>query len=191
MKQIILSSLLLTTLFVTGITQSAAQPAGYKAGTITTDDGTTKEGFIKESFKGKASLQFQSADGKKTIYSGADIKEVSIEGVVYITYLSDFFKVIKSGEKVSLFQKASDASGKLLYNGADVVGVSTGTEGAINDLFVRKNGEQTLALVTRKNMEVVLSEKFSGCSALAESIKNKKISYEEIDKIVQQYNDCK
>jgi len=46
-------------------------------------------------------------------------------------------------------------------------------------------------LVTRKNMEVVLSEKFSDCSALAESIKNKKISYEEIEKIVQQYNDCK
>ena len=67
MKQIILSSLLLTTLFVIGITQSAAQSAGYKAGTITTDDGTRKEGFIKESFKGKASLQFQSADGKKTI----------------------------------------------------------------------------------------------------------------------------
>jgi hypothetical protein len=191
MKQIILSSLLLTTLFFTGINQSSAQPAGYKAGTITTDDGTKKEGFIKENFKGKASLQFQSADGKKTIYSGADIKEVSIEGVVYITYRSDFFKVIKSGDKVSLVQKSSDASGKLLYNGADVVGVSTGTEGAINDLLVRKSGEQMLVLVTKKNIETVLNEKFSDCSVLAESIKNKKISYEEIEKIVQQYNDCK
>ena len=191
MKQFLTSLLLLTVTLSTSSTTFAQAPSGFKTGYIIAADGIRKEGFIKESFKSKASIVFQSADGKKTTYTGSDINEAGVDGVVYITYLSDFFKVINNGAKVSLYQKVSDASGKVIYNGTEVVGVNTGTEGFINDHFIKTNGTNNLVLITKKNFEQVVLAHCTDCPALVESVKSDKVNYEEIEKAVQLYNDCK
>ncbi|MDZ4795220.1 MAG: hypothetical protein SGI83_13145 [Bacteroidota bacterium] len=192
MKQFFSSLLLSSLAFLTSTTQSFAQvPAGFKTGYVITAEGNRLEGYIKESFKSKASFVFQSTDGKKTSYVGNDIKEAGINGVVYISYLSDFFKVISSGNKVSLYQKVSDASGKVIYNGAEVVGINPGTEGAINDHFIKTTGADNMMLVNKKNFEQVVTAHCADCPNLVESVKTDKVNYEEIEKAVQLYNECK
>lgn len=191
MKQIISSLLLASIALLFHSSASYAQaPAGFKAGYIVGADGVRIDGFIKESFKSKASLVFQSGDGKKTNYSGNEINEVGIEGVKYSSLLSDFFKVISSGNKVTLYQKVSDASGKVIYSGSDVVGINPGTEGSIGDHFIKIKGADKWILVNKKNFDAVVSTNFSTCSSLLESLKTKAISYQEIEKTVQAYNDC-
>jgi hypothetical protein len=190
MKQ--LFSLLLLSFSLASLTQAvnAQAPTGYKPGYIIHADGTRQEGFIKESFKSKASLQFQSSDGKKSILNGDAVKEAGIEGTVYITYLSDFFKVIHEGAKASLYQKVSDASGKVIYSGTDVVGINPGTEGSINDHFIRTSAGTGPVLITRKNFAEMFSTHCADCPAVVEGVKTNKFTFEEIEKAVRVYNDC-
>ena len=191
MKQF-LSSLLLLIIATIPSSQTFAQPtSGFKTGYIITADGNRKEGLLKESFKAKAAIVFQTADGKKTTYTGNEINEVGIDGTVFISYLSDFFKVVSNGAKVSLYQKVSDASGKVIYNGAEVVGINPGTEGSINDHFIKISDTGNMVLITKKNFEQVVLLHCTDCPTLTESIKANKVSYEEIEKAVHLYNDCK
>ncbi len=177
--------------FSVSTTVNGQAPSGYKAGYVIGADGVRKDGFIKESFKSKASIVFQSAGGKKITYTGSDINEAGIDGVVYSTWLSDFFKVISSGPKVTLYQKASDASGTVIYSGSEVVGINPGTEGSIADHFIKTNGMDKLVLVTKKNFEEVVAKHFTDCPALTEGVKTNKLSYQEIGKAVQVYNECR
>ena len=191
MKQFLSYLLLFSTSFILSNSLQAQAPAGYKAGYVIGVDGVRKEGFIKESFKSKASLSFQTADGKKTVYTGSDINEAGIEGQVYTTWLSDFFKVISTGPKVTLYQKASDASGKVIYSGSEVVGINPGTEGSVADHFIKANGADKLVLITKKNFEEVVVKHCTDCPVLTEGVKANKFSYQEIEKAVQAYNECK
>ena len=130
MKQFLSLTISAAALIIAGTWKMAAQelPAGFKSGYIITTDGTRQEGLIKESFKSKASFVFQATTGKKVTYGGNGVKEVSIGGISYISFVNDFFKVISTGEKASLLQKMSDATGKIIYNGTDAAGISSGTE---------------------------------------------------------------
>jgi hypothetical protein len=189
--KLILRFSLLSTLLLTLLTPGRSQaPAGFKTGYIITADNTRQEGFIKESFKSKASIVFQSAEGKKTTYRATDIRETGIDGAVYITYGTDFFKLLSAGTKASLYQKVSDASGQVIYNGSDAVGISSGTEGSIKDHFIKVGTDNNLKWITKKNFQQVLSSYCSDCTALMDSVKTNKVSYDEIEKVVQQYNEC-
>lgn len=173
-------------------TNSLAQaPAGFKTGYIILNDNTRKEGFVKENFKSKAAVIFQDADGKKITYSGNDIKEAGIDGTTYISYSSDFFKLVSSGAKASLFQKVTDASGQIIFNGSEAVGVSSGSEGAVKDFFIRTAKDSSLHLVTKKNFLTVVSTYCADCPAVTESAKNKTITYEKLEEVIQLYNQCK
>ena len=192
MKQFLFSVLLPAVSFIPPSEKTFAQSlAGYKTGYVITADGRRKDGFIKENFKSKASITFQSTEGRKTFYTGDNIKEVGVEGTVYISYLSDFFKVVKNGTKMSLYQKASDASGNVIYNGSQAVGINPGTEGSVNDHFIKIPGSDKMILITKKNFEQVVLTNCTDCPALLESVKTNKVNYEEIGKVVQLYNECK
>ena len=192
MKQF-LSLLLLSSIVVISSSQKsqAQAPAGYKTGYVIAADGVRKDGFIKESFKSKASFVFQSADGKKITYTGNAVTEAGIDGVVYATYLSDFFKVISTGAKVTLYQKVSDASGNVVYNGSEVIGINPGTEGSINDQFIRTAGMDKLVLITKKNFEETVAKHCTDCPAVVEGVRSNKLNYEEIEKAVKLYNECR
>lgn len=173
-------------------TNSLAQaPAGFKTGYIILNDNTRKEGFVKENFKSKAAVIFQDTDGKKTTYSGNDIKEAGIGDITYISYSSDFFKLVSSGTKASLLQKVTDASGQIIFNGSEAVGVSSGSEGAIRDFFIRTSKDNSLHLVTKKNFLSVISTYCADCPSVTESVKNNSSSYEKLEEVIQLYNQCK
>lgn len=189
MKQLMFSILLVGSFMLTSVI-TIGQSASYKAGYVITPDGTRKDGLIKNDFKSAASITFQSKDGKKTTYTASEIKEVDIDGVIYISYLSDFFKVEKAGPRVSLYQKVSNAAGRVIYNGSQAVGIDPGTEGSINDHFIKIAGTDKPVLVTKKNFEQVVLANCTGCPKLSEDIKANKVNYEGIEKAVQQYNEC-
>lgn len=192
MKQLLASLLLVSaTFFLTSLKTDAQAPANYKAGYVITADGGRQEGYIKESFRSKAAITFQSTDGKKTTYYGTDVKELGIDGVSYIAYSSDFFKVISTGAKVSLYQKVSDASGKVIYNGSEVAGISNGTEGSLNDHFLKTTGGENLVLITKKNFSDIIAKHCTDCPTLLESVKNNTVNYVEIEKAVKLYNECR
>lgn len=193
MKHFLSLTISAAALIIAGTWKMAAQelPAGFKSGYIITTDGTRQEGLIKESFKSKASFVFQATTGKKVTYGGNGVKEVSIGGTSYISYVNDFFKVISTGEKASLLQKMSDATGKIIYNGTDAAGISSGTEGRINDYFIKTATTQSFTLVTKANFNEVIATAFGDCTAVAESAKSKQLNYQEIEKIIKQYNECK
>jgi hypothetical protein len=189
MKQLFVFSALL--FLLTPFTGLMAQaPAGFTAGYVITADGSRQEGFIKESFKGKASLVFQPANGKKITYGGNAVNEVNVGGVTYISYANDFFKVIAAGAKASLLQKVSDATGKVIYNGNEAAGISSGTAGRINDLFIKTTGQSGINLVNKDNLNTVGVSLFGDCPSLLESARAGQLQFTELEKIISRYNDC-
>lgn len=169
----------------------AQVPDGFKPGYIVMADGSRLEGFIKESFKSKAAVVFQQAAGKKTTYGGNAVNEVNVEGVSYISYANDFFRVIATGSKASLLQKVSDATGKVIYNGHEAAGISSGTEGRINDLFFKTSGLSGLTLVNKDNLNTVGITAFGDCPALLGTAKSGQLQFSELEKIIARYNECK
>lgn len=168
----------------------AQAPSGYTAGYIIGPDQVKLEGFVKEKFKSKATVEFQSTAGKKTSYAASDLQEVGIAGDRFITYKDDFFKQISSGTRVAVFQKVSDASGKVIYNGSQAVGVSAGTDGAVSDYFFRKSGDTGLAWISRKNLGQTLAVFFADCSTLADQVKNDTPGYTTVPDLAARYNQC-
>ncbi len=190
MKPFILSFAVLFTVLAPPASSLAQAPAGFKTGYIITHDNNRQEGYIKENFGSKSTLQFQAAGGKKITYSAADIKETGIESNVYISQLGDFFKVVSTGTKASLFQKVSSSKGQVIYNGSEAVGVSAGTEGSINDFFLKTGKDNTLRLLTRKNFQQVLTTYCIDCPVFVENIKTNKQEFTEIEKVIQRSNEC-
>ena len=190
MKKLIAFSSLL--LFLMPLSTLMAQaPAGFTAGYIVAADGSRIDGYIKESFKSKAAVVFQPASGKKVNYGGNAVNEVNISGVSYITYANDFFKVISTGAKASLLQKVSDATGKVIYNGSEAAGISSGTEGRINDFFVRPAGQSVPTLINKDNLNTVAVTLFADCPALLEKAKAGQMQVTDLESIIAQFNACK
>lgn len=188
-KLIAFSTLLLLSAPLTNLFAQA--PAGFTAGYVITADGSRLEGHIKESFKGKAAVVFLNAAGKKVTYGGNAVNEVNIAGVSYISYANDFFKVVSTGAKASLLQKVSDATGKVIYNGSEAAGISSGTEGRINDLFVRIAGQSVPTLISKENLNTVGLTLFADCPGLLEKAKAGQLQVSELESIIAQYNACK
>jgi hypothetical protein len=105
-------------------------PKGPQNGTLVLADGSSLTGFIKDNIRKTASVQFSAADqGKKKNYNGTDLLSAEINGTKFICINGDFFKVFCEGE-LSFLQKASDASGKPVYNGMEAI-FSSGTDGKL------------------------------------------------------------
>jgi len=136
-------------------------PAGYVKGSLVLANGSTVTGFVKENIRKSASVSFiESTGGKKKTYDGSQLSGVEINGMKYTCVGGDFFKKICEN-KMALLQKASDASGKLVYNGSDAV-VSSGTEGKPGDYFTL-DGAKKLTLVSAASINEVVSANFPSC----------------------------
>jgi hypothetical protein len=172
------------------ITQSHAQtdaPKGYKKGNIVLFDSTVLSGYVKDNMSSNASLWFVATSGdKKKEYSGADILSSDIEGIPYICINGDFFKVICKGE-LTFLQKASDASGKVSYNGANAV-FSSGTDGRPGDYFIYAGANKALKLVSKKNMDEVVTASFNGYTAAIEKAKTVNGDIAQLKEAVTLYN---
>lgn len=170
--------------------QSQAQtdvPKGFKKGSILLFDSTMLSGYVKDNMSGDASLWFVATPGdKKKSYSGSDILSADIEGSPYICINGDFFKVICKGE-LTFLQKASDASGKVSYNGANAV-FSNGTDGRPGDYFIYAGASKALKLVSKKNMNEVISSSFNGYTAAIDKAKTVNGDIAQLKEAVTLYN---
>jgi hypothetical protein len=162
-KTIILTATLL--FFLLNI--QAQIPAGFVKGTVTLADASTVNGYIKDNIK-KGAVVFVDENGaNKKSYCSNEINAVTIDGTNYVAVKNDFFKTICTG-KICFLQKASNISGKTIYNGSEAI-ILPGTEGKIGDYFSYTNNE--LTLINQKTTEAFISNQLGSCTQAAEKAK--------------------
>ena len=167
----------------------ATLSADFVPGTVLTPTNEKLEGFIKESLKKDGTILFVNAQGQKKIYNTANLQSFSINGVVFIAYLYDFYKTVSSGTKAALYLKVTDNNGKLINSGSESI-VATTTDGKIGDYFIQSKKDNDLTLVTKKNFEASILQVCSDCSALMADVKSKLLDYTQLVKVVEKYNSC-
>ena len=163
--------------------------ADFAKGTVVTATNETLEGTIRDQTKNKGTIVFESSAGRKKVYTAAELNGFTLNGANYISYSSDFYKVIVPTGKAGLCQRVTDNSGKMLYNGAEVVVVTT-AEGKSGDFYIQKTDGQFF-LVSQKNFETVTLAAFADCATVVAEIKTKQVDYTQLTKLVEHYNSCK
>lgn len=153
-------------------------------GQVVLPDNSTVSGTIKESIRKKGELTVITGD-KKTKYKAGDISSAQIGSSQYITWNYTFYEVLGQNKNLTLLRKANEPAG-VQYNGSDAVTVNS--EGNIDDLFIKKNGETSLQIVTKKNIKEVLSKI---CPTCAGNIDVTKFDTEAVKKAVTDCDNCK
>jgi hypothetical protein len=165
----------------------AEMPKGFKKGSIVLFDNTMLSGYIKDNTGSDASVWFMAdANGKKKNYSGSDIISADIDGTSFLCINGDFFKVLCKGE-LNFLQKASDASGKVSYNGTTPI-FSNGTEGKPGDYFIYTTAGKVLQLVSKKNVNEVAASSFNGYTAAIDMAKTATDDIAQLKEAVVLYN---
>jgi len=186
MKKMIASLLLAAVSFSYVEAQSSSD---FQKGTVLTATNETLDGTIRDQAAKKGTILFQSASGKKAVYSPAEISGYQLNGSSFVSYASDFYKVLVAPGKAGLYQRITDNSGKMLYNGAEVISVTT-AEGKAGDYYIQLQADSKWIRVTQKDFEATVSALFSGCAAVTDAVKNKQLDYTQLSKLVQQFNSC-
>jgi hypothetical protein len=181
---------LLVILCFTFNTVMAQAPTGYETGSVLLANNAKLDGFVKESLASKGTISFVPSTGSKKTYSVSELNGFSFKADNYIAYSNDFYKTIVVGTKANLFQKQSNNSGKLLYNGSDAFTATT-TEGNIGDYYIKLNNSDDLLLVNSKNFATVISKEFASCTSIVSDIKSKQIDFVQLSKVVEKFNNCK
>ncbi|MBL0884203.1 MAG: hypothetical protein IBJ16_12820 [Chitinophagaceae bacterium] len=158
-------------------------------GSIITASNEVLAGDIKDQLQKKGNILFTNASGNKKLYSPADLSEFSINGIRYVSYANDFYKVVTTGNKAILYIRVTDNSGKLLYNGAEMVTLST-AEGKVGDYYFQLKSDSKLNWVPKKNFNDVMTGLSKDCSSVVASIQSGQLDYTQIVKLVEQYNSC-
>ncbi len=186
MKKMIASLLLAAVSF--SYVEAQSNPE-FQKGTVLTAANETLDGSIRDQAAKKGTILFQSASGKKTMYSPAEIAGYNLNGSNYISYASDFYKVLVTPGKAGLYQRVTDNSGKMLYNGAEVVTVST-AEGKAGDYYIQLQSDSKWIRVTQKDFETTAAAAFANCASVVTAIRNKQSDFTQLAKLVEQYNSC-
>ncbi|MBL7745187.1 MAG: hypothetical protein JNN00_17055 [Chitinophagaceae bacterium] len=140
--------------------QPAGDPEAVVSGQITLPDNSTVSGSIKDNIRKKGELVMMNS-GKKIKYKAGEINSAQVGGVNYITWNYTFYEILWQGTNLTLLRKANEPAG-VQYSGSDAVVVSS--EGNVDDLFVRKKGEASLMLLTKKTAKEVLGKLCSSCA---------------------------
>lgn len=187
MKRMIFSLVVMATAISFAQAQNAT--TDFQKGTLVTAANEKLEGNIRDLSKNKGTIVFEAA-GKKKTYTPAELSGFMLSGTNYISYAGDFYKVITPAGKAGLYQRVSDNSGKMMYNGAEVVLVST-AEGKAGDFYIQSASDSKWSLVSQKNFETVALSVFADCPAVVAEIKAKQLDFAQLAKAVEHYNSCK
>jgi hypothetical protein len=179
----LLSAAALSLLFLQTNAQEA--PKGFTKGKVTLADNTVITGFIKDNIRKDASVTLL-VDGKEKKYHGADIAAAEVDATIYNCMKGDFFKVVCNGE-LTFLQKSSDASGKPTTVGNEVFFLS-GTQGKPGDYFIYENKSQQLKLVSKKNLNDVVTNSFGGYAPAIEKAKAAQADVALLKDAVESYN---
>jgi len=179
----------ITIFLMTGLCKLSAQtsvPKGYSNGALTLASGQIEAGYIKESIRSNASVVIITADGKKKNYNGNDLTAATIDSNRFVCIKGDFFRVVCAGE-IYFLQKSSNAAGKAVYNGTEAI-FTNGTEGKINDYFFYDKGQQQLKLLTKKNVNDLITGTFNNCPAAIAKAKENITDMAALRQAVELYN---
>jgi hypothetical protein len=181
-----IAAVILSISFLSAVAQSET-PKGFSKGSITLSDGSVVTGLIKEKIRSNAAVVLMTEpDGKKKTYDGDKLSSVQIDTEKFLCIQGDFFKVISEGE-LSFLQKASDASGKPSYNGAEA-SFSSGTAGKPGDYFIYTAASKQLKLVSAKTFDTVITEIFAGNMAALDKAKAAGSDIAQLKDAVEVYN---
>jgi hypothetical protein len=172
-------------LFVLQATAQTEAPKGFSTGKVVLADNSVVSGFIKDNIRKDASVVIL-ANGKEKKYNGADIASAAVGEINYTCMKGDFFKVVCKGE-LTFLQKASDASSKPTQIGNEVFFLS-GTEGKPGDYFIYENKSQQLKLVSKKNLNDVVTNSFGGYAPAIEKAKAAQADIAQLKSAVESYN---
>lgn len=188
MKSLKLFSTLALSLMLVQANAQTDAPKGFSQGTLVLADNSTINGYIKNNIKRDAAvLLFQ--DGKEKYYTGADLVSVEIPAGKFICIKGDFFKVATSGE-LSFIQKTSDASSIATFNGTEPM-FNNGTEGRPGDYFIYDNRNKQLKLVSKKNLNDVITRSFDGYTPAVEKARSAQTDITLLKEAVEIYNSRK
>lgn len=169
-------------------TMAIAQPAGDPdvsvSGQIVLPDNSTVSGTIKDNIRKKGELTVVN-NGKKTKYKAGDISSAQLGSSNYITWNYTFYEILWQGKNLTLLRKANEPSG-VQYSGSEAIAVTS--DGKVDDLFVRKNGDPSLQLLTKKTVKEVLGNICSTCGA---AIDADKFDAGSAKKMVEDCDNCK
>jgi len=179
----LLSGVALSLLFLQTNAQEA--PKGFSKGKVTLADNTVVTGFIKDNIRKDASVTLL-VNGKEKKYHGSDIASAEIDATTYHCIKGDFFKVVCNGE-LSFLLKSSDASSKPTQVGNEVFFLS-GTEGRPGDYFIYENKTQQLKLVSKKNLNDVVTNSFAGYAPAIEKAKAAQSDIAQLKVAVESFN---
>lgn len=188
MNKMFLSLALLVTAFPF-LAQSQTATADFQKGTIIKTSNETLEGSIKDQTK-KGTIVFTLPTGQKKVYTPDELLGFTLNGANYISYLSDFYKIVVTGSKASLYQRVTDNSGKMLYNGADAMAITTAA-GKVGDFYLQTGSDTKFIGLTQKNFDKVLTTAFTDCTTIVAGIKAKQWDYSQLNTVVGEYNACK
>jgi hypothetical protein len=162
-------------------------PKGFKKGTIVLADGSSVPGLIKDNMRSSASVVFLSeATAAKKVYDGSQLISAEIDAIKFLCINKDFFKIISEGE-LDFLQKSSDARGKVFYNGNEPV-ISSGTAGKQGDYFLYNTTNKELKLITKKNLDEVITTSFENHTAAIEKAKTVNDDLLQLKEAVDIYN---
>jgi hypothetical protein len=160
--------LTVATVLFAALNVQAQVPADFAKGSITLADGSSISGYVKDNMKKDASIIYLDNNGTgKKKFDGSQINAVNIDAANYQCIKGDFFKNISTG-KISFLQKASNAGGKTIYNGAEAI-ILSGTEGKIGDYFSYTDNE--LSIINKKTTAAFISQ-LGNCTAAVEKAKS-------------------
>ncbi|MFN3665335.1 MAG: hypothetical protein ACK4S0_04200 [Sediminibacterium sp.] len=175
--------------FILGSSVIVASAQTATKSTITTSANEVLEGTIKDQMQKKGEIIFTDAAGSSKRYSPADISGFTMDGVKYISYANDFYKVVSTGTKASLYVRVTDNSGKTIFNGAEPVMLTT-AEGRKGDYYLQIKADGKFNHVNKKNFLEVVGTACADCSLVQNSIKSGQLGYDQLAKAVEQYNNC-
>lgn len=162
----------------------SSDPDVSVSGQVILTDNSAVAGTVKDNIRKKGELILLNS-GKKTKYKAGDISSAQIGGSQYITWNYTFYEVIFQGNHLTLLRKANEPSG-VQYNGSEAVVISS--EGSIDDLFIKKNGDASLILLTKKNVKEVLGKV---CNSCVSGMNATKFDADTMKKVAEDCDKCK
>jgi hypothetical protein len=181
----------LSALMVFLLTTATAQPIpekqseGFSPGKLTLQDNSVIAGTIKDNIRKKGEL-ILLREGKKTKFKANDLTSAEIEGSIYISYNNAFYELIWQGNNLTLYRKASTSSG-IQFNGTEPI-VTGSSDSGVDDLFVKKNGDASFYLLSKKNLKEVLGKLCSKCTITLDTTTT---DTDNIKKAVADCDNCK
>ena len=152
-------------------------------------NGTTLQGNFRNDISRTGTLTYLDAANKKQQLSASQVKECSIDQHRYISYKNDFFEVVTTGNRFTLYQKVTDNDGKLTYNGTEAT-VLQGSEGRKGEYFISAPGDQGLTWLKKKEYLTIIKPMAKDCQAVLEQLESGKMTYTELPALIGTLNNC-